>query len=104
VFSGFLLNSSEKTGGANHKLIVFPLQHNRGFSGGQGRPAPKDVGFASPCDLLPEIEPIESEMIFLWLDFFHLNSVSYHIHDKTLNHDKRARAGSILDAGTELTP
>jgi hypothetical protein len=47
VFSDFLLNAGEKAGGANHKLVGFPLQHHRGFSGGQSRPVPQDVRFAS---------------------------------------------------------
>ena len=78
----FFLNFGEKARSANHELVGFTLQYHRGFSGSQRRPAPKDVRFTPPCDLLPEIEPIESEMIFLRLDFFHLKFVSYHILTK----------------------
>jgi hypothetical protein len=102
--SVFLPDFGEKAGRANNELLGFTLQYHRGFSGSQRRSVPKDVRFTSPCDLLPEIEPIESEMIFLGLDLFHRNSVSYHILEETLNHDETAPRGSILDASTELTP
>ena len=63
--------SGKKPGGADNELLLLTLQHNRGFTGSQCRPALNRIRFALESDLLPWVESTEFQVIRLRIDFFH---------------------------------
>jgi hypothetical protein len=63
--------SGKKLGGTDNELFLLALQHHCSFSGGQGRPALKNIWFALESHLLPGLESLEPQVILLWFDLFH---------------------------------
>jgi hypothetical protein len=63
--------SGKKSGGANNELLPLTLQHHRGLAGSQSCPPLNRIGLTLESDLLARVEPIESQVIGLRIDFFH---------------------------------
>jgi hypothetical protein len=63
--------SGKKLGSANHKLILLTLQHHSSLAGSQCCPALNRIRLTLESNLLPWIEPTESQVIRLRINFFH---------------------------------
>ena len=67
--------SGQKSCGADNELLLLTLQHNRSLAGSQCCPALNRIRPTLESHLLTRVEPIESQVIRLRIDFFHSSFV-----------------------------